>query len=88
MKQPEPIGGYKGTDLIKHIREIIVSARSLAARSIDTAQVAMNFAIGQWIVDRVRTGRGRRADRLWPQGTGQFVGASALLNLADSVSQI
>lgn len=44
-----------------HIREIILSARSLAARSVDTVQVSMNYAIGQRIVEHEQQGEQRAA---------------------------
>ncbi|MDL2226663.1 hypothetical protein LJB86_03285 [Deltaproteobacteria bacterium OttesenSCG-928-M10] len=55
-------------DLIKRIREIIISTRSLTARSINTAQVAMNFAIGQRIVEHEQAGEAGppMAGRCWP----------------------
>jgi predicted nuclease of restriction endonuclease-like (RecB) superfamily len=61
MTQPDHAIDPSPADLIKRIREIIFSARSLAARSIDTAQVAMNFAIGQRIVEHEQTGKKRAA---------------------------
>lgn len=48
-------------DLVRQVREIILSARSLAARSVDTVQVAMNFAIGQRIVEQEQDGDKRAA---------------------------
>lgn len=48
-------------DLLHHIREIILSARSLAARSVDTVQVSMNYAIGQRIVEHEQQGEQRAA---------------------------
>lgn len=61
MKQPESATNPKATDLIKRIREIIISARTLAARSVDTIQVTMNFAIGQRIVEHEQAGEIRAA---------------------------
>lgn len=61
MNHPAPNTEPKGIDLIKQIREIIVSARSLAARSVDTVQVNMNFAIGQRIVEHEQAGEKRAA---------------------------
>lgn len=49
------------TDLVQQVREIVLSARALAARSVDTAQVAMNFAIGQRIVEHEQGGDRRAA---------------------------
>ena len=48
-------------ELLRHIREIILSARSLAARSVDTVQVSMNYAIGQRIVEHEQRGEQRAA---------------------------
>lgn len=47
--------------LLHHIREIILSARSLVARSVDTVQVSMNYAIGQRIVEHEQQGEQRAA---------------------------
>ena len=49
------------TELVQQVREIVLSARALAARSVDTAQVAMNFAIGQRIVEHEQGGDRRAA---------------------------
>lgn len=48
-------------NLLHHIREIILSARSLAARNVDTVQVSMNYAIGQRIVEHEQQGEQRAA---------------------------
>lgn len=61
MKQPSSTIDAKSTDLIRRIREIVLSARALAARSIDTIQVSMNFAIGQRIVEHEQAGEKRAA---------------------------
>lgn len=42
--------------LVQQVREIILSARAVAARSVDTVQVAMNFAVGQRIVEHEQHG--------------------------------
>ena len=47
--------------LLHRIREIILAARSLAARSVDTVQVSMNYAIGQRIVEHEQQGEQRAA---------------------------
>jgi predicted nuclease of restriction endonuclease-like (RecB) superfamily len=47
-------------NLVQQVREIVLAARAHAARSIDTIQVAMNFAIGQRIVEHEQGG-GKRA---------------------------
>lgn len=47
--------------LLHHIREIILSARSLAARRVDTVQVSMNYTIGQRIVEHEQQGEQRAA---------------------------
>lgn len=47
--------------LVQQVREIILSARAVAARSVDTVQVAMNFAIGQRIVEHEQGGDKRAA---------------------------
>jgi predicted nuclease of restriction endonuclease-like (RecB) superfamily len=49
------------TDLVQQVREIVLSARDLAARSVDTVQVAMNFTIGQRIVEHEQGGDKRAA---------------------------
>lgn len=49
------------TDLVQQVREIILSARAVAARSVDTVQVAMNFTIGQRIVEHEQGGDKRAA---------------------------
>lgn len=48
-------------NLVQQVREIILSARALAARSVDTVQVAMNFAIGQRIIEHEQHGDTRAA---------------------------
>jgi predicted nuclease of restriction endonuclease-like (RecB) superfamily len=47
--------------LVQQVREIVLSARALAARSVDTVQVAMNFAIGRRIVEHEQDGDKRAA---------------------------
>ena len=49
------------TDLVQQVREIILSARAVAARSVDTVQVAMNFTVGQRIVEHEQRGDKRAA---------------------------
>jgi predicted nuclease of restriction endonuclease-like (RecB) superfamily len=44
------------SNLVQQVRDIVLSARALAARSVDTVQVAMNFAIGQRIVEHEQHG--------------------------------
>ena len=44
------------TNLVQQVRKIVLSARALAARSVDAVQVAMNFAIGQRIVEHEQHG--------------------------------
>lgn len=51
----------ESTELIRQVREIILAARSLAARSIDIVQVGMNYAIGQRIVEHEQGGETRAA---------------------------
>jgi predicted nuclease of restriction endonuclease-like (RecB) superfamily len=48
-------------NLVQQVREIILSARAVAARSVDTVQVAMNFTIGQRIVEHEQRGDKRAA---------------------------
>jgi predicted nuclease of restriction endonuclease-like (RecB) superfamily len=61
--------------LVQQVREIILSARALAARSVDTVQVAMNFAIGQRIVAHEQHGDKRAA-----------YGTRVIKSLAESMS--
>ena len=49
------------TYLVQQIREIVLFARAHAARSIDNVQVAMNFTIGQRIVEHEQGGDRRAA---------------------------
>lgn len=44
------------TNLVQQVREIVLAARAHAARSVDTVQVAMNFTIGQRIVEHEQHG--------------------------------
>jgi len=37
--------------LVKKVREIILHARTLAMRSVDTVQVLTNFQIGRLIIE-------------------------------------
>ena len=48
-------------NLVQQVREIILSARARAARSVDAIQIAMNFAIGQRIVEHEQGGDKRAA---------------------------
>lgn len=48
-------------NLVQQVRNIILSARVLAARSVDAVQVAMNFSIGQRIVEHEQGGNRRAA---------------------------
>jgi predicted nuclease of restriction endonuclease-like (RecB) superfamily len=61
MKLSSPTIDAASIDLTRRVREIILSARALAARSIDTVQVSMNFAIGQRIVEHEQAGEKRAA---------------------------
>lgn len=61
MKPLSPAIDAASTDLIRRVREIVLSARALTARSIDTVQVSMNFAIGQRIVEHEQAGEKRAA---------------------------
>lgn len=47
------------TDLLKEIRALIVSARTLATRNINTLQVLTNFEIGKKIVETEQSGTQR-----------------------------
>lgn len=49
------------TNLVQQVREIVIAARTLAAQSVDTIQVAMNFTIGQRIVEHEQGGDRRAA---------------------------
>lgn len=51
----------KTSGLVQQVKEIILSARALAARSVDTVQVAMNFSIGRRIVEHEQGGDKRAA---------------------------
>ena len=59
MQKNTPTTPAQAVELIRQIREIILTARSLAARSVDTVQVSMNFAIGQRIVEHEQGGEKR-----------------------------
>ena len=48
-------------NLVQQVREIVIAARTLAAQSVDTIQVAMNFTIGQRIVEHEQGGDKRAA---------------------------
>jgi len=61
--------------LIKNVREIILSARKMAAQSIDTTQVIANFYIGRLIFEHEQKGK-KRAD----------YGASLLRDLSDKLT--
>ena len=47
--------------LIEDIRQLVLSARTLAARTVDTLQVLTNFHIGQRIVEHEQSGAKRAA---------------------------
>ncbi|WP_370809277.1 PDDEXK nuclease domain-containing protein [Bilophila wadsworthia] len=49
------------TNLVQQVREIVIAARTLATQSVDTIQVAMNFTIGQRIVEHEQGGDKRAA---------------------------
>lgn len=49
------------TNLVQQVREIVIAARTLATHSVDTIQVAMNFTIGQRIVEHEQGGDKRAA---------------------------
>lgn len=48
-------------NLVQQVREIVIAARTLATQSVDTIQVAMNFTIGQRIVEHEQGGDKRAA---------------------------
>lgn len=56
MQKQSVIMTNEVADLVQQVREIVRSARALAARSVDTVQVAMNFRIGQRIVEHEQGG--------------------------------
>lgn len=62
MKPPSPKATVDNpADRIRNIREIVISARALAVRSVDSVQASMNFAIGRRIVEHEQGGEKRAA---------------------------
>ena len=60
MKKPS-MSGKKKTALYDRIRQILESARTSVARSVNTTQVVANWLIGREIVEGEQNGRlGRR----------------------------
>ena len=61
MPKQSIITASETTNLVQQVREIVLAARTLAAQSVDTVQVAMNFTIGQRIVEHEQGGDKRAA---------------------------
>ena len=75
MSKQSTITTKEIANLVQQVRHIVLSARALAARSVDTIQVAMNFAIGQRIVEHEQHGDKRAA-----------YGTRVIKSLAESMS--
>lgn len=61
MPKQSAIATVEIANLVQQVREIILSARARAAQSVDAIQIAMNFAIGQRIVEHEQGGDKRAA---------------------------
>lgn len=61
MTKQAPIPPEGIADLARQVRHIVLSARAQTTRNINTVQVAMNFAIGQRIVEYEQDGDRRAA---------------------------
>jgi hypothetical protein len=61
-KKPTYVSGTKKTLLYERIRQILESARSSVARTVNTTQVVANWLIGREIVEEEQRGK-RRAGR-------------------------
>ena len=68
-KKPTYLSGTKKTPLYERIRQILESARSSVARTVNTTQVIANWLIGREIVEEVQKGRRRAeyAEQLLPE---------------------
>ena len=60
-KKPTCVSGRKKTPLYERIRQILESARSSVARTVNTTQVVANWLIGREIVEEEQKGK-RRAE--------------------------
>lgn len=60
-KKPTHVSGTKKTPLYERIRQILESARSSVARTVNTTQVVANWLIGREIVEEEQKGK-RRAE--------------------------
>ena len=60
-KKPTYVSGTKKTPLYERIRQILESARSSVARTVNTTQVVANWLIGREIVEEEQKGK-RRAE--------------------------
>lgn len=60
-KKPTYVSGTKKTPLYEQIRQILESARSSVARTVNTTQVVANWLIGREIVEEEQKGK-RRAE--------------------------
>ena len=58
-KKPTSLPETKGTPLYRRIRQILESARTGVARSVNTTQVAANWLIGREIVEEEQRGQRR-----------------------------
>jgi predicted nuclease of restriction endonuclease-like (RecB) superfamily len=61
MKKSNQVIDVQPTELIRDIRDIIIAARAIAARSIDAVQVSMCFSIGKRIIEHEQQGEQRAA---------------------------
>ena len=58
-KKPTSLPETKGTPLYRRIRQILESARTSVARSVNTTQVVANWLIGREIVEEEQRGKRR-----------------------------
>ena len=58
-KKPTSLPETKGTPLYRRIRQILESARTSVARSVNTTQVAANWLIGREIIEEEQRGKRR-----------------------------
>src|SRR4030042_3234412 len=61
-KKPTYVSGTKKTPLYERIRQILESARSSVARSVNTTQVVANWLIGREIIEEEQRGKRRAGD--------------------------
>lgn len=58
-KKPTSFPETKGTPLCRRIRQILESARTSVARSVNTTQIVANWLIGREIVEEEQRGKRR-----------------------------